>query len=190
MILTGAALPSASIASLAQFPGMPHLSPKLLQKILSRDLADLLLEQIHCSASTSPSASLVVLPESSYVTHRHKKRQIYTRHSYMAWVQEYSTYMLALASSFPELLLELIAYQLLIVQHRHKFEYPSRLRYDIEFQQWSAHKWSHIHPQFYAFAFTAHGKTTDSLDQCNCLKKVSYLFFHQYYLYSYNETFP
>ena len=181
MILPGPALPSASIASLAQFPGMPHLPPKLLQKIRSRehiDLADLLREQIHCSASASPSASLVMLPKSSYGTQQHKKRQIYTGHSYMAWVQEYSTYMLALASSFPEQLPEVIAYQILIVQHRHKFEYPSWLRYDIEFQQWSAHKWCHIHPQFYAFAFTAHGKTTDSLDQCNHLKKVSYLLFH------------
>ena len=78
--------------------------------------------------------------------------------------------MLVLASSFPEQLPELIAYQLLIVQHSCRFQYPSWLRYDIEFRQWSAQnnfvKWSQIHPQFYAFAFSAQGKATDWCPIC------------------------
>ena len=68
--------------------------------------------------------------------------------------------MLVLGSSSPHLLPDLIAYQLLIVQHSRKSEYPSRLRYDVDFRQWAAanncHTWSQIHPQFYAFA--AQGK--------------------------------
>ena len=78
--------------------------------------------------------------------------------------------MLVLGSTFPDQLPELIAYQLLIVKHSIKFEYPSWLRYDVDFRQWAAsngfHAWSQIHPQFYAFAFTAQGKATDWCPIC------------------------
>ena len=122
------------------------------------DLPDLLPDQL-LSNSTSSTDTVVVLPESAYATHRKKKRQI---GDIATWVQVYSTYMLVLGSSSPHLLPDLIAYQLLIVQHSKKFEYPSWLRYDVDFRQWAAanncHTWSQIHPQFYAFAFTAQGK--------------------------------
>lgn len=72
--------------------------------------------------------------------------------------------MLVLGSAFPDQLPELIAYQLLIVKHSVKFDYPSWLRYNVDFRQWAAstgfHSWSQIHPQFYAFAFTAQGRAT------------------------------
>lgn len=79
--------------------------------------------------------------------------------------------MLVLSSHHPSLTSELIAYQLLIVQHSKKFEYPSWLQYDIEFRQWAAAsrftKWSHIHPQFYAYAFTARSKATGWCPVCH-----------------------
>ena len=108
---------------LANFPGTPALPQKLVQKIISReyfDLADLLPDQL--LASPGPSTStLVILPESAYSTHRRKKRQI---PDIATWVQVYSTYMLVLGSAFPNHLPELIAYQLLIVQHSKKIWIP------------------------------------------------------------------
>ena len=88
-----------------------------------------------------------------------------TKNPYIAtWVQVYSIYMLILSSHHPSSTSELIAYQLLIVQHSNKFEYPSWLQYDIEFHHWAAAKqftkWLQIHPQFYAYAFTARSKAT------------------------------
>ena len=154
---------------LAPFPGTPSLPPKIVQRILSRDyfdLADLLPDQLQ-PAPSAPTTSLVILPESSYATQRRKRRQI---PDIATWVQVYSTYILVLASSFPEQLTELIAYQLLIVQHSRRFDYPSWLRYDIEFRQWAAqnkfYQWSQIHPQYYAFAFTAQGKTSSWCPVC------------------------
>lgn len=124
------------------------------------DLSSLLPEQLHSADSLSGTTSnIVILPESTYETHKRKKRQI---PDIATWVQVFSTYMLALAPHFPDQLTELIAYQLLIVQHARKFEYPSWLHYDTDFRQWAAANhyttWSQIHPQFYAYAFTAHGK--------------------------------
>ena len=112
--------------------------------------------------STTPTNnSLVILPESAYSTQRRKRRQI---PDIATWVQVYTIYMLVLATSVPDQLPELIAYQLLIAQHSRRFEYPSWLRYDMEFRQWAAMNnyltWSQIHPQYYAFAFTAQGKTS------------------------------
>ena len=52
------------------------------------------------------------------------------------WVQVYSIYKLVLSSHHPSSTSEIIAYQLLIVQHSKKFEYPSWSQYDIEFHQW------------------------------------------------------
>ena len=50
-------------------------------------------------------------------------------------------------------------------------EYLSWLQYDIEFHQWVAAnrftKWLQIHPQFYAYAFTAHGKATAWCPVCH-----------------------
>ena len=140
-----------------------------MQKIVSRDyfdLDDLLPEQL--LSTTSPNNNtVVILPESAYATQRRKKRHI---PDIATWVQVYSTYMLVLGSAFPDQLLELIAYQLLIVQHSKRFEYPSWLRYDVEFRQWAGlshfHNWSQIHPQFYALAFTAQGKSTDWCPIC------------------------
>ena len=55
------------------------------------------------------------------------------------WVQVYSIYKLVLTSHHPSSTSEIIAYQLLIVQHSKKFEYPSWSQYyDIEFHQWGA----------------------------------------------------
>lgn len=71
--------------------------------------------------------------------------------------------MLSLSTKFPESLPELIAHQLLIVQHSQKFRYPSWLHYDIEFHCWAAHsksrKWSDINPHCYALAFTGQGSS-------------------------------
>ena len=75
--------------------------------------------------------------------------------------------MLVLGSAFPNQLSKLIAYQLLIVKNSIKFEYPFWLRYDIDFRQWAVSTWSQIHPQFYAFAFTAQGKATDWCPICH-----------------------
>ena len=87
------------------------------------------------------------------------------------WVQVYSIYMLVLSSHHPSSTSELIAYQLLIVQHSKKFEYPLWLQYDIEFRQWAAAnqytKWSQIHLQFYAYAFTTCGKATAWCPVCH-----------------------
>ena len=129
---------STSISNpLATFPGTPALPPKLVQKITSRDyfdLADLLPDQI-LSSSGSSNSTVVILPESVYATHRRKRRQI---PDIATWIQVYSIYMLVLGSAYPDQLPELIAYQLLIVQHSIKFEYPSWLRYDVDFRQWAA----------------------------------------------------
>ena len=106
----------ATKTHLTPFPGTPPLPPRIVEKILSReyfDLADLLPEQLH-SSTTPTNNSLVILPESAYSTQRRKRRQIA---DIATWVQVYSTYMLVLASTFPDQLPELIAYQLLIVQH-------------------------------------------------------------------------
>ena len=54
------------------------------------------------------------------------------------WVQVYSIYKLVLSSHHPSSTSEIIAYQLLIVQHSKKFEYPSWSQCDIEFHQWGA----------------------------------------------------
>lgn len=123
--------------SYIQFPGVPSLSPKLASKILAWeyiDLSDLLPEQLRRSV-TATAASIVLLQESAYETNHRKKRQI---PDIATWVQVYSTYMLVLASKFPDSLPELIAYQLFIVQHSTKFRYPSWLHYDTEFRQWAA----------------------------------------------------
>ncbi len=150
--------------SYAAFPGCPSIPQKLVQKIVTWeyiDLGSLLPEQLQTAASTAHSSSIVILPESLYETQRRKKRQI---PDIATWVQVYSIYMLILASKHPDHLPELIAYQLLIVQHARKFEYPSWLHYDTDFRQWAAannyRKWSEIHPQFYAYAFTAHSKAS------------------------------
>jgi hypothetical protein len=71
--------PPATVSNpLANFPGIPAVPQKLVQKIISREyfnLADLLPDQLLSSPSTSTN-TLVVLPESAYATHRRKKRQI------------------------------------------------------------------------------------------------------------------
>ena len=78
--------------------------------------------------------------------------------------------MLVLATKHPEALPELIAYQLLIVQHSQKFRYPSWLRYDIDFCTWAAQTgtrtWSHINPQCYALAFTGQGSSSQWCPIC------------------------
>ena len=87
------------------------------------------------------------------------------------WVQVYSIYMLVLSSHHPCSTSELATYQLLIVQHSKMFECPSWLQYDIEFHQWAAAnrftKWLQIHPQFYVYPFTAHGKATAWCPVCH-----------------------
>ena len=155
-------------APLIAFPRCPAIPPKLVQKILAWeyvDLGTLLPEQLHSAASTSSSA-IVILPESTYETHKRKKRQI---PDIATWVQVYSIYMLILASKYPDSITELIAYQLMIVQHSAKFEYPSWLHYDTDFRQWAAANkyttWSQIHPQFYTF--TAHGKGASWCPMCH-----------------------
>ena len=109
----------------------------------------------------------MVLPQALYDTQRRKKRLI---PDISTWVQVYSTYMLVLAAHSPEQALELIAYKLLIVWHSQKFEYPSWLQYDSEYRQWAAanqcRSWSQIHPQIYAYAFTAHGKASTWCPTC------------------------
>ena len=79
--------------------------------------------------------------------------------------------MLTLASRYVDQLPELIAYQLFIVQHSRKFDYPSWLHYDIEFRRWAAgnkfKQWSQIHPQFYALAFTARSRVSNWCPVCH-----------------------
>ena len=140
-------------------PGIPNLPPKLLQKIINWeyiDLSELLPEQLNQSI-TSITSTVVILPESTYNTQCRQKNQI---QNIASWVQVFSTYMLALSTKFPESLPELIAYQLLIVQHS---RYSSWLHYDIEFHRWGAQtkarKWSEINPQCYALAFTGQGSS-------------------------------
>lgn len=153
-------------------PGCPPIPAKLLQKILAReyiDLSSLLPEQLRTAEScTSSSSNVVILPESAYEVHKRKRKQI---SDIATWVQVYSTYMLILLTKYPDQVTELIAYQLLIVQHSRKFEYPSWLHYDIDFRQWAAAtkctSWSQIHPQLYAFAFTAHGKGSSWCPICH-----------------------
>ena len=87
------------------------------------------------------------------------------------WVQVYNTYMFVLGSAFPDQLPNFIAYQLLIVKHSVKFDYPSWLRYEVDFRQWAVatgfHSWSWMHPQFYAFAYTAQGRATTWCPICH-----------------------
>ena len=161
-------LPSATIAT---FPGCPAIPHKLVKKIVAWeyiDLADLLPEQLRHDSTSSTTANVVILPELACDIQRRKKRQI---PDIATWVQVYSIYMLVLSAHHPSSTSELIAYQLLIVQHSKKFEYPSWLQYDIEFRQWAAAnqytKWSQIHPQFYAYAFTARGKATAWCPVCH-----------------------
>ena len=161
-------LPSAPIAT---FPGCPAIPHKLVKKIVAWeyiDLADLLPEQLRHDSTSSTTANVVILPELACDIQRRKKRQI---PDIATWVQVYSIYMLVLSAHHPSSTSELIAYQLLIVQHSKKFEYPSWLQYDIEFRQWAAAnqytKWSQIHPQFYAYAFTARGKATAWCPVCH-----------------------
>ena len=63
--------------------------------------------------------------------------------------------MLILASRYPEQAQELMSYQLFIVRHCRKFEYPSWLQYDTEYRQWAAannsRNWSQIQPQICAY---------------------------------------
>ena len=123
-------------------------------------MSSLLPDQLHSAASTgTPNNSIVILPEAAYETHKRKKRQI---PDIATWVQVYSVYTLILTTQYPEAVKELIAYQLFIVQHSRKFEYPSWLHYDTDFRQWAAANryttWSQINPQLYAYAFTAHGR--------------------------------
>ncbi len=132
----------------------------MLQRILAReyiDLGSLLPEQLRTAEATAQSSNVVILPESSYEVHKRKRRQI---PDIATWVQVYSTYVLILISKYPDQVTELIAYQLMIVQHGRKFEYLSWLHYDTDFRQWAAANnhttWLQIHPQLYAFAFTTH----------------------------------
>ena len=75
-----------------------------------------------------------------------------------------------MATKHPDSLPELIAYQLLIVQHGLKFYYPSWLHYDIDFRTWAARigsrKWSDINPQCYALAFTGQGTSSQWCPIC------------------------
>ena len=79
--------------------------------------------------------------------------------------------MLTLASRYVDQLPELIAYQLFIVQHSRKFDFPSWLHYDIEFRRWAAgnkfKQWSQIYPQFYALAFTARSRVSNWCPVCH-----------------------
>ena len=124
------------------------------------DLSDILPEQLNQFCTPKPNSTVVILPESTYDTQRRRKKQI---QNIAVWVQVFSTYMLVLSTKFPESLPDLIAYQLIIVQHSQKFRYPSWLHYDIEFSRWAAQtksrKWSEINPQCYALAFTGQGST-------------------------------
>ena len=161
-----------SQASLARntFPGCPSLPQKVIQKIMAFeyvDFADLLPDQLRTSGAGEINNKFVILPESTYETQRKKKRQI---PDIATWIQVYSIYFLAMASHFKEMVPELIAYQLCIVQHSKRFEYPSWLHYDVEFRQWAAAtkfmQWSQIHPQFYAFAFTSQGRASSWCPIC------------------------
>ena len=58
-----------------------------------------------------------------------QKRQIPDIYS---WVQVYSIYMLVFSSQYPNWTSELISYQLFIVQHSKKFEYPLWLQHDTD----------------------------------------------------------
>ena len=170
--LLPATLPSPSASSPKVPPGCPTLPAKMVAKILSKeyfDLADLLPDQLRAGPSSlgGPLDRIVVLPESLFEANKRKRRQI---PDIAAWVRVYSIYMLYLGHGFPELLPELIAYQLFIVQHSLKFEYPSWLHYDMEFRQWAAankfEAWAQIHPQFYAFAFTAQARVSSWCSIC------------------------
>jgi hypothetical protein len=161
----------ATITSSTTISGIPNLPTKLVQKIISWkyiDLGELLPEHLQlASTGTAVSSSVVILPESSYNTHRRKKRQIA---DIATWVQVFSSYMLVLSTKYPEALPELISYQLLIVQHSQKFRYPSWLRYDIDFRTWAAQTgtrtWSQINPQCYALAFTGQGSSSQWCPIC------------------------
>ncbi len=94
---------------------------------------------------------------------RNQKRQII---DIAPWVQLYCTYILILSSRHPQVLPELIPYQLFIVKAakiktKKKFRYPSWLYYDTEFRKWAAtthrQEWSTINTQLYSLAFTGQG---------------------------------
>ena len=147
-------------------PSIPDIPAKLMQQILNwkyTDLSELMPEQLRqeTSANTSSSSQIVVLPEYAWETHRRKKRQI---QDIAMWIQVYSIYMLILSTRYPEVLPELIGYQLLIVKHSRKFRYPSWLHYDIEFRKWAANnnhrRWSQLNQEIYALAFTGQGIAT------------------------------
>lgn len=153
-------------------PGCPVLPKKISEKILALeyiDFADLLPDQLRSVASQGGNSTdkVVILPESLYESNKKRKRQI---PDIATWIEVFSIYILALAPKYPDMLPELTAYQLLIVQHSRRFEYPSWLRYDMEFRQWAAinncRQWSQIHPQLYAYAFTAHGRDTSWCPVC------------------------
>ena len=137
---------------------VPTLPKKLLDSILAWeyiDLADLLPEQLTASTPYASSNQIIVLPESSWDTRRRKKRQI---PDLATWVEVFTTYLLALSSRFPEMLRDLITYQLFIVKHSKRFKYPSWLFYDEEYRKWAAanniRNWSITNSELYSLAFT------------------------------------
>ena len=141
---------------------MEPLPEKLIEKILSWqyfDLADLLPDQLQATPSlASPETQVMLVSQGSWETQRRRKRQI---KDISSWIHVYSIYMLVIASRQPQLLPELVAYQLFIVQHAHKFKYPSWLYYDTAFRKWAAINkyttWSQMNTHLYSRAFTGQG---------------------------------
>ncbi len=125
--------------------------------ILSWQYTDLLPDQLRSNSSTT-DPQIVLFPQRSWESQKKRKRQII---DIATWVQLYSTYTLILSSRHPQVLPELIAYQLFIVKAAKKFRYPSWLYYDTEFRKWATtthyQEWSTINTQLYSLAFTGQG---------------------------------
>lgn len=96
-----------------------------------------------------------MVPEPSRDTGRRKKCQIF---DIATWVKVFSTYTLVLSSCFPEVVPNLMLYQLTIVKLSKRFHYPSWLYYNVEYRKWASanqiQDWSQTNLELFTLAFT------------------------------------
>lgn len=96
-----------------------------------------------------------MVPEPSRDTGRRKKCQIFDT---ATWVKVFSTYTLVLSSCFPEVVPNLVLYQLTIVKLSKRLHYPSWLYYNVEYRKWASanqiRDWSQTNLELFTLAFT------------------------------------
>ena len=144
--------------------GLPALTKKLLERIKNDEYIDFAELPPAKGRNRAPApigeGQILILQASDLAPSRQAIPDLAT------WLQCYSLYMAVLASHQPHRIVELVAYQSMIVKASARYKWPSWLMYDQSFRQEMAsspgQSWSRVDPTIYSLCFYGQNITAEN----------------------------